>query len=68
LFYPVGHAGPAKAQIADAKAVCRRCPVLAVCQEWALAVGEEYGVWGGLSETERRNIRRRWALLEEAGR
>ncbi|MEU7597328.1 WhiB family transcriptional regulator [Streptomyces sp. NPDC039022] len=68
LFYPVGYAGPAKSQIADAKAVCRRCPVLDICQDWALATGEEWGVWGGLSESERRNIRRRRVLLKRAGR
>lgn len=40
-----------------AKAVCWRCPVLDACREHALAAAEPYGVWGGLSETERRRIR-----------
>lgn len=56
LFYPVGSTGPALLQIAEAKAVCRRCPVLDECRAWALANREPYGVWGGLSEDERRVI------------
>ncbi|MEU7156023.1 WhiB family transcriptional regulator [Streptomyces chrestomyceticus] len=68
LFFPVGDTGSALAQVGVAKAVCRRCPVMGTCQDWALTTGEEWGVWGGLSEEERRNIRRRWALVERAGR
>lgn len=39
-----------------AKAVCRRCPVTAQCLEWALEHNERFGVWGGLSEPERRRL------------
>lgn len=36
------------------------CPVLAACRGWILAKEhDETGVWGGLSEVERRNLRRR---------
>jgi WhiB family redox-sensing transcriptional regulator len=38
---------------AAAKRVCVGCPVRAQCATHALRVGEEYGVWGGFSETER---------------
>ena len=38
---------------AAAKRVCASCPVRAQCATHALRVGEEYGVWGGFSETER---------------
>jgi WhiB family redox-sensing transcriptional regulator len=38
---------------AAAKRVCAGCPVRAQCATHALRVGEEYGVWGGFSETER---------------
>jgi WhiB family transcriptional regulator, redox-sensing transcriptional regulator len=38
----------------DAKRVCRSCPVRAECLEWALEHGEMFGVWGGLTERERR--------------
>ncbi|MDH6460148.1 hypothetical protein M2302_000299 [Micromonospora sp. A200] len=39
-----------------AKAVCRRCPLLAACEAWALAQSptQLYGVWGGLSDYDRR--------------
>ncbi len=36
-----------------AKEMCRRCPVIEQCRSHALEVGEPYGIWGGLSETER---------------
>lgn len=39
--------------IADAKQVCRTCPVLWDCRGWALQLPELYGVWGGLSEADR---------------
>ena len=58
LFFPVGTSGPALLQVAEAKAVCRRCPVAAECLTWALDSGQDAGVWGGLSEDERRA--RRW--------
>lgn len=56
LFFPTGSTGPAAVQIEGAKAVCRRCPVMEQCQEWALETREEYGVWGGLDERQRRSI------------
>jgi WhiB family transcriptional regulator, redox-sensing transcriptional regulator len=59
LFYPVGTSGPALLQITEAKAVCRRCPVAAECLAWALTRGEDSGVWGGMSEDERRAVKRR---------
>jgi WhiB family redox-sensing transcriptional regulator len=58
LFFPVGTTGPAAAQIDAAKAVCVRCTVRDECLEWALATGQDAGVWGGTSEEERRSIRR----------
>jgi hypothetical protein len=41
-----------------AKTVCRSCPVTAECLEYALANDERFGVWGGLSERERRRLKR----------
>jgi WhiB family redox-sensing transcriptional regulator len=61
LFFPIGNTGSALLQIEEAKAVCRRCPVMDQCLQWALESGEETGVWGGLSEDERRAMRRRAA-------
>jgi len=41
----------------DAKTVCEGCPVRAECLELALVKREQFGVWGGLSEKDRRLIR-----------
>ncbi|MFF8431101.1 WhiB family transcriptional regulator [Streptomyces sp. NPDC016566] len=62
LFFPIGNTGPALLQIEEAKAVCRRrCPVIEQCLQWALESGQGDGVWGGLSEDERRAMKRRAA-------
>jgi WhiB family redox-sensing transcriptional regulator len=58
LFFPVGKTGPALLQIEDAKEVCRRCEVVDACLRWALETGQDAGVWGGMSEDERRSIRK----------
>ena len=59
LFFPIGNTGPALMQIEEAKAVCRRCPVMDTCLARALESGQDAGVWGGLSEDERRALKRR---------
>jgi WhiB family redox-sensing transcriptional regulator len=43
----------------DAKKICASCDVRAQCLEYALQNDERFGIWGGLSERERRKIRRR---------
>ncbi|MFD5089369.1 WhiB family transcriptional regulator [Amycolatopsis thailandensis] len=58
LFFPVGTGESAVRQERRAKAVCARCPVAGDCLAWALASGQDAGVWGGLAEEERRTIRR----------
>lgn len=57
LFFPIASLGPALRQIAQAKAVCAQCPVRIDCLSYALATGQDSGVWGGASEEERREIR-----------
>lgn len=52
-FFPVSETGEQ-----EAKAVCAGCPVQARCREWALATGQDAGVWGGLTDTERRALKR----------
>ncbi|MBO0847844.1 MAG: WhiB family transcriptional regulator [Pseudonocardia sp.] len=59
LFFPVGTSGPALLQVAEAKAVCQSCPVADECLMFALRNGADAGVWGGLSEDERRELARR---------
>lgn len=54
FFHPDGERGRARTQREQrAKEMCRRCPVIEACRSHALEVGEPYGVWGGLSESER---------------
>ena len=43
---------------AKAKAICARCPVRDACLAYALDTGEAFGVWGGLTEDERRAMLR----------
>lgn len=42
----------------EAKEVCRGCVVRVDCLEFAIANGEKFGIWGGMSERERRRVRR----------
>jgi len=74
LFYPVGPTGrnaPAlERMVQRAKAVCARCRVIEQCLRWALDHGEEHGIWGGMTEEERRarnRAERRAAELRAAG-
>lgn len=39
-----------------AKQICRDCPVVDECRAYALAIREPHGVWGGMSEQERRAL------------
>ena len=43
----------------EAKKVCTGCDVRAECLEYALEHDERFGIWGGLSERERRKLKRR---------
>jgi WhiB family redox-sensing transcriptional regulator len=43
----------------EAKRVCTGCEVRSECLEYALAKDERFGIWGGLSERERRRLKRR---------
>ncbi|MGV8973227.1 MAG: WhiB family transcriptional regulator [Rhodoglobus sp.] len=61
LFFPIGAAGPALPQIERAKAICQRCSVIDICRTWSLEPGQDAGVSGGMSEDERRSVRRRTA-------
>ena len=56
LFFP-----ERGASTREAKEVCRGCVVRNECLEFALQNGEKFGIWGGLSERERRRIRRQRA-------
>ncbi|MFI6298304.1 WhiB family transcriptional regulator [Nonomuraea sp. NPDC050790] len=66
LFFPIGNTGPALMQIEEAKQVCRSCSAVEKCLQWALESGQDAGVWGGLSEDERRALKRRRARARAA--
>lgn len=57
LFFP-----ERGASTQEAKEVCRGCRVCEDCLVFALANGEKFGIWGGLSERERRRVRRALVL------
>lgn len=55
FFHPEGERGTARRRrAATAKAVCATCPVLEQCRAHALLSREPYGIWGGMTEEERR--------------
>lgn len=66
LFFPIGNTGPAIAQIEQAKAVCASCSVCDPCLKWAMESNQDAGVWGGMSEEERRSMKRRAARARRA--
>lgn len=45
-----------------AKEICAACQVQSECLDYAVTRGEKFGIWGGLSERERRKIRKQRAL------
>jgi WhiB family redox-sensing transcriptional regulator len=57
LFFPEGTKGPALQATDLAKRICGTCPVQASCLKWALDHGAGFGIWGGLTEGERRELR-----------
>jgi WhiB family redox-sensing transcriptional regulator len=65
VFYPLGGV-----PTASARALCKDCPVRTQCLAYAIENDEEFGIWGGLSERERRKLirtRARLARLAEQG-
>jgi WhiB family redox-sensing transcriptional regulator len=48
---------------ARAKEICATCGVIQQCRDFALAIREPHGIWGGLTETERRAILVRQGVL-----
>lgn len=53
LFFP-----ERGASTRTAKSICAACEVKGACLEFALVEGEKFGIWGGMSERERRRVRR----------
>jgi WhiB family redox-sensing transcriptional regulator len=64
VFFPPTHAERKEEKVARetrAKAICRPCVVRAECLEYAIQIREPHGIWGGLNETERKQILERRA-------
>lgn len=55
MYFPERGANSHLTETKMAKAVCKTCPYQVECLEWALE-HREAGIWGGLSETERRKL------------
>lgn len=53
LFFP-----ERGASTRQAKSICRECSVMEECLEFAIVSSEKFGIWGAMSERERRKIRR----------
>ena len=68
LFHPVGNTIHAAAQAEEAKAACRSCWVREHCLQYALEQRIDSGVWGGLTEHERRRIHHRKTARAHTGR
>ncbi|CAN5786196.1 MAG: WhiB family transcriptional regulator [Actinobacteria bacterium] len=61
LFFPERGASTRKA-----KAICAECEVKDECLNFAIQHGEKFGIWGGMSERERRRVRRARTVARRA--
>jgi WhiB family redox-sensing transcriptional regulator len=66
LFFPISATSASSATVERAKRVCESCPVQSQCLRFALRHRQEQGIWGGLTEDERRSLNRRMAASERA--
>ncbi|MFI1942029.1 WhiB family transcriptional regulator, partial [Streptomyces purpureus] len=64
-FFPAGTTGIHLIQANDAKAFCRGCPVALTCASWAIQHRVSDGIYGGLTESQRRRITRRGHLTDD---
>jgi WhiB family transcriptional regulator, redox-sensing transcriptional regulator len=53
-------------EVAIAKSICRRCPHKTECAEWGIQ-NENFGIWGGLNEGQRRLVRRQRRIIIKGG-
>ena len=66
LFFPISATSASRPTVERAKRVCGSCPVQSQCLSYALRHRQEQGIWGGLTEDERRLLNRRLARNERA--
>ncbi|MEE8330145.1 MAG: WhiB family transcriptional regulator [Acidimicrobiia bacterium] len=60
MFFPVGTTGVSLEQINRAISICTVCAAADECLNFALHTNQEFGVWGGYAEDDRRRLRKRW--------
>ena len=58
MWWPNGTTGPEADKIAEAKRICDMCPVKMDCLTYAVETRQFFGIWGGLTEDERKEDRR----------
>jgi WhiB family transcriptional regulator, redox-sensing transcriptional regulator len=58
LFFPIAPTAASGSDIRRAKQICASCPVSSPCLSYALARRQEQGIWGGLTDEERRSVDR----------
>lgn len=46
-------------EMQEASTICKRCPIRQVCLDYAIEASEEYGIWGGLTPSQRRRHKRK---------
>jgi WhiB family redox-sensing transcriptional regulator len=68
VFFPSGTTEQTEKEIAIAKKICLTCDVIEICESWSIKHNIDAGIWGGLSEEERRNIRRRLRQEKQGSR
>jgi WhiB family redox-sensing transcriptional regulator len=59
VFFPPSHVERKEERLGReraAKSICRSCSVREECLEYALRIREPHGIWGGLNETERKQL------------
>jgi WhiB family transcriptional regulator, redox-sensing transcriptional regulator len=59
VFFPPSHferKDEKEAREARAKTICSTCPVRKPCLDYAIRIREPHGIWGGLNETERKQL------------
>lgn len=58
FFAEKGYGKSEDPDVLAAKEICKKCPVKVECLEWALSHNEPFGIWGGLTPSERRRIKK----------
>lgn len=56
-WFPNEHEGRSS-EIKKAKKICQQCPAIRECLTYALVANEQYGIWGGLTASERQRLRK----------